>query len=196
MFETIEVNSQKWFDLADFKNEEWKDITDYEGSYLVSNYGRIKSLERKIRNRIFKEKIMKLEKNLDGYLRVDLYQNGKNKHKKVHRLVAREFLNDYNDKLCINHKDENKCNNLINNLEVCNYSYNINYGTRNKRVSNKLSKKIDQYDLNGNFIKTWESMKQINNELNINLTYIYSCCNNKIKKLKKYIFKYNNDFTK
>lgn len=196
MFETIEVNSQKWFDLADFKNEEWKDITDYEGSYLVSNYGRIKSLERKIRNRIFKEKIMKLEKNPDGYLRVDLYKNGKNKHKKVHRLVAREFLNDYNDKLCINHKDENKCNNLINNLEVCNYSYNINYGTRNKRVSNKLSKKIDQYDLNGNFIKTWGSMKQINNELNINLTYIYSCCNNKIKKLKKYIFKYNNDFTK
>lgn len=192
MFEQIEVNSKRWLELENLKNEIWKNISEYENSYLVSNYGRIKSLERKIKNKTYKEKIMKLEKSKDGYLRVDLYKDNNKKHKKVHRLVAKEFLKGHNNNLCINHKDENKQNNLITNLELCNYSYNINYGTRNKKVSDKLSKKINQYDLNGNFIKTWDSIISIKRELNINPSYIFKCCNNKIKSVNGFIFKYNN----
>lgn len=196
MFDKIEINSKKWFDLKNLKNEQWKQIVGYENSYLISNYGRIKSLERKIHNKTYKEKIMKLEISKDGYLRVDLYKNTNKKHKKVHRLVAQAFLNNYNEKCCINHKDENKHNNLINNLEICNYSYNINYGTRNQRVAKKLSKKINQYDINGNFIKTWNSMMEIKRELNIEPSYISYCCNNKLKQAKGFIFKYYSDFTK
>lgn len=192
MFEQVEVNSKRWLDLKNLKNEIWKNISEYENSYLISNYGRVKSLKRKVKNKTYEEKIMKLEKNKDGYLRVDLYRNNNKKHKKVHRLLAREFLEGYNNNLCINHKDENKQNNLITNLELCSYSYNINYGNRNKKVSDKLSKKVNQYDLNGNFIKTWNSIISIKRELNINPSYIYKCCNNKIKNVNGFIFKYNN----
>ena len=173
--------------------EIWKDVVGYEGLYQVSNYGRVKSLERKINNRIYEERIISQEKSKDGYLRVDLHKDGNRKHKKVHRLVAQSFLEDYQESKCINHKDENKHNNFLNNLEICDYSYNINYGSRNKKVSEKLSKKINQYDLDGNFIKTWDSMTQINKETGICLSNIFLCCRNKIKNCNGFIFKY---FTK
>ena len=195
MFEQVEVNSEKWLDKQNLKNEVWKDITDYKKLYQVSNYGRVKSLEKKILNKTYREKILKLEKSKDGYLRVDLYINNKRKHKKVHRLVAKEFLENYNDNYCINHKDENRYNNAINNLELCDYLYNINYGNRNKKVANKLSKKINQYDLQGNFIRTWDSMIEIQRQLGILVSSVYSCCKGKISKTKGYVFKYYNDFT-
>lgn len=121
-------------------NEEiWKDIEGYEGLYQVSNYGRVKRMFIKGAK---KETILKLAKNKTGYIRVCLSKNSKKSNKHIHRLVAEAFIPNPNNLPQINHKDENPNNNYVDNLEWCNGKYNTNYGTRNKRISTKLSKRI------------------------------------------------------
>lgn len=105
--------------------EVWKDIKGYEGLYQVSNIGRVKSLERKHKTRIKgkeclryqKERIMKQWKR-SVYWLVDLWKDGKRDIRSVHHLVFETFNNCQTDGLLIHHKDENKSNNNINNLEV------------------------------------------------------------------------------
>ena len=123
--------------------EIWKDIEGYEGLYQVSNKGRIKSLNRiDSRGHKVNEKILSSKPNNKGYLRVHLYKNGKRKPFSVHRLVAIAFIPNPNNLLEVNHKDENKENNTVDNLEWCDRKYNANYGGRNERasVSNKGKK--------------------------------------------------------
>lgn len=109
--------------------EIWKDIEGYEGLYQVSNFGRVKSLY------FGKEKILKQSKHKDEYLQVSLSRNGKKKTFTIHKLVALAFIPNPDNLLEVNHKDENKQNNHIENLEFCNHTYNINYGTCKKRIS-------------------------------------------------------------
>lgn len=108
------------------KEEKWKAIAGYEG-YAVSNLGRVKSLKYD------KEKILKPYKHRDGYLFVYLYRNGKRKMFYVHRLVASAFIQNPEGFEQVNHKDENKTNNCVDNLEFCNAKYNNNYGTHTRR---------------------------------------------------------------
>lgn len=122
--------------------EIWKDIDGYEGLYQVSNHGRIKSLERTYYSgnghntkKVCKEKILKPRKTRTGYCRVAFKTNGKNKDFYIHRLVAMHFLDNPKQYPDINHKDEIKSNNHIDNIEWCSRKYNCNYGTRNKRLS-------------------------------------------------------------
>lgn len=99
--------------------EIWKDVKDYEGKYQVSNLGRVKSLiyKNNANNRIYKrEKILKLFHDRNGYLRVDL-KMGKRKNAQVHRLVAIAFIDNTYNKPQVNHKDKNKENNKVENLE-------------------------------------------------------------------------------
>ena len=118
-------------------NEEWRDIKEYEGKYQVSNLGRVKSLNY---NNTKKEKILK-SRNNRGYLCVTLYKEGKSKTCKVHRLVAQAFIENSNNYLEVNHKDENKTNNCVENLEWCTRKYNNSYGTRNKKASESMKGK-------------------------------------------------------
>lgn len=120
------------------KVEIWKDIPDYP-NYQVSNYGRIKSLNYK---RSGKEKILKPQPNNKGYLRIALSKNGNSTLFFVHRLVASVFLKNDNNLPIINHKDENPSNNHVDNLEWCNHSYNMNYGTCKERMSVNVSKAL------------------------------------------------------
>lgn len=113
--------------------EEWKDIEGYEGLYQVSNLGRVKSLW------FDKEKILKAYKNRYGYLCIGLCKYGKKKTYKIHRLVASAFIENSNNYPEVNHKDEVKTNNNVNNLEWCTREYNHNFGTRNQRVAEKNS---------------------------------------------------------
>lgn len=168
MFEQVEVNSERWFDLKLLLNEEFRLIKDYENLYEVSNYGRIKSVKRGI--------IIKQRKDKRGYCILDLHKNNKQKTQKVHRLVAQAFIPNYNNYPCINHKDENKENNCIDNLEWCTIKYNNNYGTSRKRAAKKMGKKINQYDLQDNLIKTWCSMIEASRKLNIDRRSIFHCC--------------------
>lgn len=108
--------------------EQWKPIVGYEGLYEISNLGRVKNLK------FGKEKILKPANNR-GYLRVCLCRDGKGKMLSVHRLVAEAFIPNPMGLPEVNHKDENKINNCVSNLEWCNRLYNNNYGTHNKRVA-------------------------------------------------------------
>ena len=141
--------------------EIWKDIKGYEGIYLISNYGRVKSLHKK-------EKIIKQFENTNGYLQVDLWKNGIGKHILVHKLVANSFIKNLKNYPFINHKDENKKNNRVDNLEWCTAKYNCNYGTRNLR----LSSPVICIELN----KKYNSIKDASDDLNIQQAHISGCC--------------------
>lgn len=173
--------------------EEWLPIKGYEGLYEVSNLGRIKSLERKKwngkSNHIWKEKILKFGTNGANYLAVNLYKNKKRKFITIHKLVATTFIDNPNNYLEINHTDENPKNNAVINLEWCNRKYNCNYGTRNQKVIH--CKKVYQYDLQNNLIKTWSSSKEASDTLNINVDSIYHNVAGKLKTAGGFVWKYN-----
>lgn len=146
--------------------EIWKDIEGYEGLYQVSNLGRVKSLERVLKHgHLWKGKMLKLLEHGGGYKKVNLSKDGKNKQFYVHRLVAQTFIPNSDNLTEVNHKDENPSNNRVDNLEWCTASYNINYGTRNMRHAEKMSKRVYQYSLDGELINVWQSTREIERQL-------------------------------
>lgn len=170
--------------------EIWRNIEEYKGLYQVSNLGRVRSLW------YGKERILKPTKDKDGYLRVQLYKNGKAKLYGIHRLVAMAFIDNPYNLPQVNHKNETKDDNRVENLEWCNHLYNINYGTcqqrrAEKRRNDKLSKTVYQYTLDGKFIAEYPSGKEIQRQLGYNRGYISSCCLGKYKTAYGYIWKYN-----
>jgi len=176
--------------------EIWKDIVGYEGLYQVSNLGRVKSLERTINHKTcygglyhVKGRILKSKLEKDGYYRIGLSKNKIKKYYRINRLVAETFIPNPNNYPVVNHKDENKLNNRVDNLEWCSIKYNINYGTGIARRTKTISIKINQYDLNDNFIKTWNSINEAVRFYNGN-TQICQCCKGKRKYASGYKWKY------
>lgn len=174
------------------KKEIWKPVVGYEGLYEVSNWGRVKSIK------FGKEIILKQSKNKKtGRLHVVLCKNGILKTYSVHRLVAEAFIDNPNNYKEVNHKDENPQNNVVSNLEWCDAKYNCNYGTRNKRISEKmtngkLSKSVLQYDLEGNFIKEWKSTAECGRNGFCN-HHVAACCRGERKTHKGFIWRYEKD---
>lgn len=117
--------------------EVWKDIPGYEGLYQVSNLGGVKSIKRPdaAGSRLLREKILKPTIGTRGYLNVGLRKDNMQKKIEVHRLVAMAFIPNPQNLPQVNHKDEDKVNNCVDNLEWCSRSYNVNYGTRNGRMT-------------------------------------------------------------
>jgi hypothetical protein len=97
--------------------EIWKDIIGYESYYQVSNLGNIRSLDRVINNKKYKGQLKKLGLSENGYYRVSLQKNMERRQFMVHRLVAIMFIDNPSNKSFVNHKDGNKLNNHMNNLE-------------------------------------------------------------------------------
>lgn len=158
--------------------EEFKDIEGFEGLYQISNQGRVKSLAN---DKTKKEKILKSGKNKDGYLLINLWKNGKVKNYRVHRLVAQAFLPNPNNLSEVNHKDENKTNNNVNNLEWCDRQYNAEYSQ---------NKQVQQFSLDGTLLATFPSTIEVQRELGFNQGYISLCCNGRRKTAYKYKWKY------
>lgn len=126
----IIIDIYKNKDIHDLDGEEWKDVVGYEGLYQISNLGRIKGLKRnKINNQVLGNK---------GYYKVHLCKNGKSKYITVHRLVAQAFISNPNNYPCVNHKNETRTNNTVDNLEWCTQKYNCNYG--NHSIKDSLAK--------------------------------------------------------
>lgn len=130
-----------------------KDVVGYEGLYAVTSCGKVWSYKSK--------RFLKPSDNGNGYLFVVLSKDNKRKQYYVHRLVAEAYLPNIENLPQINHKDENKTNNCLQNLEWCDCKYNNNYGTHNEKVSNSLKIPILQYDLDGNFIREWSSATDV-----------------------------------
>lgn len=166
--------------------EVWKDIKVYEGLYQVSNYGRVKSLNYHLTK---KEMVLKASPDCGGYLKVVLYKNGKRKHFLVHRLVAEAFLPNPDNLPQINHKDEDKTNNIVENLEWCDVRYNINYGTHNERVAEKLSKPVLQFTIDGRLLKEWSSASECCRN-GFGKGNVAACCRGKRKSAYNFIWKY------
>lgn len=158
--------------------EIWKDIEDYEDYYQISNLGRIRN---KKENRILKPS------KSSGYYHISL-RYGNKKEMLIHRLVAKAFIPNPLNLNYVNHKDENKLNNNVENLEWCTAKYNTSYGkgalSRNQRVI--------QYDLQGNAIKIWESIKEASASLGICYQSISACCRNTKKTAGGYAWTYAN----
>ena len=169
--------------------EVYKQIIGYEGLYEVSNLGNVKSLSN---DKTRKEKLLSSGIDKDGYLQVGLYKNGKQKRYFIHRLVAQAFLPNPFNLPEVNHKDEDKSNNNVDNLEWCDRKYNVNYGTRTEKVVEKMSKQVAQYDLSGNLIAIWKSVSEIERQLGFVCGNISKCCLGKGKTSYGYIWKYIN----
>lgn len=167
--------------------EVWRYVPGYEGLYMVSNKGRVKSLNY---HRSGKERMLKGRKLPNGYLQVDLYKGGKMTKYTVHRLVAMAFIPNPKNLPEINHKDEDKSNNCVENLEWCTHQYNLNYGTRISRTVEKTGKPVIQRSLDGEFIREWKSMSEIYRQLGFKQGAISMCCSGKRKQCYGFIWRY------
>lgn len=137
--------------------EVFKDIKGYEGIYQISNLGNVKSIRR--------NKLLKVAKDRCGYLKTVFSINNIRKTYLIHRLVAETFITNPDNLPCVNHKDEDKSNNCVDNLEWCSYLYNNTYGNRIDKCKTTRCKTILQLDLKGNIIKEWFSAAEIQRHL-------------------------------
>ena len=159
--------------------EIWKDCKGYEGRYQVSNKGRVWS--------VVSQKYLKLWIVSSGYMQVKLIcKNGKRKNELIHRLVALAFIDNPTGLPQVNHIDENKQNNCVENLEWCTAKYNSNYGTHIERVSKPQMKKVYCVELD----KTYESAKYAAEELGLHKENIQACCRGITKTCGKYHWRY------
>lgn len=182
--------------------EKWKNVKWYEWKYIVSNLWRVIS--------IYNHKLLKWSVNYYWYPQVWLYINGKIKQHRIHRLVASVFINNPENKPQVNHIDWVKTNNNVNNLEWCTAKENINHAFRTwlivinennyyrKYRPNKWkkwylchnAKKVNQYNLNNEFIKEWGSIVDASIYLWINQFNIWTVCLWKRKTAGWFIWKY------
>ena len=160
--------------------EIWQDIIGYEGKYQVSNMGNVKSLNYHRENR---EKQLKPKLRKNGYLDVMLYDfNKRRKTIMVHILVSEAFIANPQYLPQVNHKDKDKTNNKVENLEWCTAKYNVIYSR---------GKKVNQYDLNGNFIKCYDTISNATRSLRLSTKQgIICCCKGKQKTCGGFIWKY------
>lgn len=185
--------------------EEWK-VLDFIGyyNYAISNWGRVKSLNYK---RTGKERLLRTVKDRKGYLRVVICKDGKRKCLQVHRLVAMAFLPNPDNLPEVNHKNEDKTDNRVENLEFCTHKYNINWGTRNEKVSKALtgrivsektrnkngkthSKPVNQYTKDGLLIASYPSLSEVFRQTGFHFGNISKCCLGKYKQAYGYIWKF------
>ena len=130
----IHINNSYMNSETKIQKEAWKDIEGYEGLYQISNFGNVKSLEKYVNHssgcgtRTVNERILKPSFNSKGYLIVGLFINGKQKKRTIHQLVAVAFKNHIPNGhiLVVNHKDFNKLNNRVKNLEIVTQRENTN----------------------------------------------------------------------
>lgn len=171
--------------------EIWKNIKGFE-KYQVSNLGNVRKYNKasEYDKRIPEYTYLKPQKTKKGYMQISLYKNSNQFRKLIHRLVAENFIPNFKNLPQINHKDEIRNNNNVNNLEWCDNWYNSHYGNHIENARITHFKKINQYDLNNNFIKQWNSITEASDTLKINASSITKVCKNKRKAAGGYVWKY------
>ena len=160
--------------------EIWKDIRGYEGLYQASNLGNIRSLKNRWGNRI-EPRLVKQQKTKKGYKRVRLSKKNKSKTFMVHRIIYITFIKDIENGLEINHKDFNRENNKINNLEMITHTNNVRYSK---------AKPIIQLSINNEYIRKWDCIRDVEKEIGIDHRQICACLLGKQKTCHGYKWKY------
>jgi len=168
--------------------------------YMIETDGRIFSRKSK--------KWMKASIGNNGYYGLELSNSEGHKRLNIHRLVALAYIPNPNNYPQVNHKDENKLNNDVSNLEWCTVKYNLNYGTCRERArksrdystltyrinaiknGKKVCKPVSQFTLTGEFVGSYESATQANRALGINKSHITECCKGKRKTAHGFVWKY------
>lgn len=187
--------------VENLEGEIWKPVVGYEGKYMVSNMGRIKSLSYL---RTGKEKLLSLLFSKSGYLFTSLTKNNITKHHFVHRVVYEAFCGKIpkfiastkgDKRMEVNHINEIKSDNRLGNLELITCTQNNNHGTHKQRIAKSNSKKVYQYTMDGVFVKEWESSKSCS-EYGFNQSAVSACCRNvychhKRNDYKGYIWSFN-----
>lgn len=172
------------------RKEIWKDIPNYEGLYQVSNTGRIKSIPHSIKankcggTRVTEEHIKSVTTGWHGYVWVSLCKNGKQKTHSVHRIVANAFVENKNNLPCVNHKDGNKENNTVENLEWCTVHENQIHASKNGLLSK--SKKVICIETG----VVYQSSGEAERDTNICARNIRSACAGKYKTAGGYKWKW------
>lgn len=185
------------------EGEIWRPVVGYEESYEVSNKGRVKSLIRG-------KGILKPDKHSNGYISVELFRGKEAKHKRIliHRLVALAFIPNPNNLPFVNHKDESRDNNCVENLEWITHRDNLMYGTAPQRrmahinyadpkraeiarINGKaVSRPVDQFTRSGEYIQSFESAKAASVATGVHHSHLLECCMEKRKTSGGYIWKY------
>ena len=192
--------------MAKISVEEWRTVQDFP-NYEVSNFGNVRSKDRVSMRRGVPARIkgeLLLPQDIGGYKRVTLYGGTRKAHKQfqVHRLVAQAFIPNPYGKPCINHKDENRANNHVSNLEWCTHKYNSNYGTAIRRrvshqdwdsIAEKQAIAVEQIDMNGNIVKVWPSMMDCERQSEFRSSGISRCCSGYLKTYKGYVWRKANE---
>lgn len=173
--------------------EIWIDVPGCEGLYQVSNYGQARSLNyRNVKGNMH---VLVPVKTRDGYLRVRLTKNGKILYARLNRLVWSAFNGPIPEGMQVNHINEDKEDNRLENLNLMTPKENTNWGTGVKRrkatqTNKNKSKRVQQFDLNGNFIAEFPSTKEVERQLGFSNPNISNACRNKYKQAYGYKWKY------
>lgn len=179
-------------------SETWKPIVGYEGLYEVSSMGRVKSLKRTViakngTRMEVEERILKQFPGVGGYLYLSLSKHGKIKSFTVHRLVATAFIPNPKNLSDVNHKDEDKTNNSVDNLEWMSHKDNLNYGTYKERMALAVSKPVSQIDKKtGVIIAIYPGQKFAEEATGINYSCISACCRGVSKSAGGYYWSFVN----
>lgn len=180
--------------------EVWKPVNGYEWYYEVSNLGRIRSLDRITvfkdgRTRKFYGKILEANTvNNSGYATISLHENGKSKTILIHRIVAEAFIDNPLECKEINHIDQDKLNNSVDNLEWCTHKENVNHGDEIERGAKKQRKIFVQKDMSGNVVKVWSGFKKMQRETGFQRKSVYDCCIGKRDSYKGFRWEYSEAF--
>lgn len=178
--------------------EIWKDIEGYDGKYQISNFGKVRSFSKWKNGRLLKIRV-----GMYQYESVHLYNvNTKSSRTAlIHRLVAMAFIPNMENKREVNHKDGNKLNNHIDNLEWATPSENMQHACDiglqlpMRMAENPSAKKVNQYSLNGEFIRSWNCAIEASKTIGINYSGISKCCLGRAKTAGGFIWRYkDNDF--
>lgn len=181
--------------------EIWKDVLEFKGIYQVSNIGRVRSLDRDVKAKTgrikhTRGKILAISHFPNGYCYVNFCVKGIGTSQILHRLVAKAFIPNPNNKAEVNHKDEDINNNIIDNLEWLTSKENANYGTRNKRVSEKLSIKVVQLTKNLELIRIYDSCTKAGNTIGVGEECVIRVCKGKQHTSKGYKWMYYANYMK